>query len=136
MQSLITGLQHIGLPVLNLEESLHFYEGLSFKCIHKKTIQREEGIINVGFIELHNLIIELYEFEGNYLDTIRQRKDGHIDHIALNVTDIDAVYKKILEGNYTVLDKDIQFIPFFDQGVRFFTILGPNNEKIEFNQKL
>ena len=33
-----------------------------------------------------------------------------------------------------MLDSEINSLPFFEKGVRFFTILGPNAEKIEFNQ--
>lgn len=136
MKDLITGLQHIGIPVFSLEDSVQFYESLSFTSFHSKDIVREEGNIRVAFVELHGLVLELYEFEKEYLEDIKKRNDGHIDHIALNVTDIDAVYKIISEGTYKILDKEIQFIPFFDKGVRFFSILGPNNEKIEFNQRI
>lgn len=31
-------------------------------------------------------------------------------------------------------DTSVSFLPFFENGVRFFTIIGPNSEKIEFNQ--
>ena len=63
---------------------------------------------------------------------------GAIDHIALNVTDVEKVYEAIVnDGSYTICDpeKGIQFLPFYN-GVKFFTILGPNGEKVEFNQKL
>lgn len=62
-------------------------------------------------------------------------KSGAIDHIALNVTDIDAVFSKIKELGYEMLDDNIRFLPFWEYGVRFFTIIGPNKEKIEFCEK-
>ena len=34
------------------------------------------------------------------------------------------------------LQDEIHFLPFWDKGVRFFTIKGPNEEKIEFSQFL
>lgn len=35
-----------------------------------------------------------------------------------------------------MLDAEIQFLPFWENGVRFFTIVGSNKEKIEFSQYL
>lgn len=136
MRELITGIQHIGIPVINLEESIKFYKQLSFICIHSKDITREEGKIRVAFMQLNTCIIELYEFEGSYLEEVKKRTNGHIDHIALNVTDIEYMFKKLKNEGFQLIDDEIQTIPFFEKGVRFFTVLGPNNEKVEFNQRL
>ena len=35
---------------------------------------------------------------------------------------------------YEMVDFGIKELPLFDHGCRFFTIKGPNGEKIEFNQ--
>lgn len=61
---------------------------------------------------------------------------GALDHIALNVTDIEKVFRMVKEQGFTMLDTEIQFLPFWERGVKFFTILGPNKEKIEFSQYL
>ena len=37
---------------------------------------------------------------------------------------------------YDTEDTAINFLPFFEKGVKFFTIIGPNREKVEFNQYL
>ena len=38
---------------------------------------------------------------------------------------------------FDVLDMTVEeALPFFENGVAWFTILGPNNEKVEFNQFL
>lgn len=131
----LTGLGHIGIPVYHLEKSLKFYEGLGFECSHKKSIVRSEGVIEVGFVQLHQLVIELYEFKGEYLEEVLQRRNGHIDHFAIDVLDIESVYEELKSQGYDILDGEIQFIPFFEKGVRFFTIVGPSGEKIEFNQR-
>lgn len=128
------GLGHIGIPAQNLEKSLSFYAKLGFECIHQKTIQRSEGLIKVGFVQANNLVIELYEFMGEYLEEVTQRSNGHIDHIAISVVDIQTVFDTLKKSDFELLDTEIQFIPFFEKGVRFFTIVGPNGEKIEFNQ--
>ena len=41
----------------------------------------------------------------------------------------------IAGGAMKVYDK-LQELPFFERGVRFFVITGPNGERVEFNQYL
>ena len=57
---------------------------------------------------------------------------GAIDHIALNTTDIEATYALAKKLNLHMLNEGIRFLPFWENGIRFFTIEGPNAEKIEF----
>ena len=62
---------------------------------------------------------------------------GAIDHIALNVPDIEPVYALAKESGYKFLESDgIVDLPFWEKGIRYFLIEGPNKEVIEFLQKL
>ena len=61
---------------------------------------------------------------------------GAVDHIALDVADVDTLFVLLRDGGYELLDDAVRFLPFWARGVRFFTILGPNGEKVEFSQKL
>ena len=63
-------------------------------------------------------------------------KAGAIDHVALDVKDIEEVYQYINEQGLNTTKDTIHFLPFWENGVRFFTIEGPNKEKIEFSQYL
>ena len=47
-----------------------------------------------------------------------------------------AGYKNICENGYEVITDGIEQLPFWDNGVKFFMIKGPNEERIEFCQKL
>ena len=123
----ITGIQHVGVPTDDIQKSILFYKGLGFGIVWQ-TINEQDGT-SVVFIQLGNLIMEVYENKQASM------KSGAIDHIALNVTDIDAVFSKIKELGYEMLDDNIRFLPFWEYGVRFFTIIGPNKEKIEFCEK-
>ena len=49
---------------------------------------------------------------------------------------IEEMYKKICENGYEVITDGIEQLPFWDNGVKFFMIKGPNEERIEFCQKL
>lgn len=123
----ITGIQHVGVPTDDIQKSILFYKGLGFEIVWQ-TINEQYGT-PVVFLQLGNLIMEVYENKQASM------KSGAIDHIALNVTDIGAVFSKIKELGYEMLDDNIRFLPFWEYGVRFFTIIGPNKEKIEFCEK-
>lgn len=118
--SYTTGLQHIGIPTNCLDASINFYLQLGFEISFRRD--------NVVFMKLHKLLMELYESEEI------SRKAGAINHIALNVKDIEAVFRHIKSIGITMLDDKINRLPFFEKGVKFFSVEGPNGERIEFNQ--
>jgi hypothetical protein len=59
---------------------------------------------------------------------------GAIDHVTIDVTDIKAVFEHAKAHGYKLIDEDIVSLDFFDNGVKYFMIEGPNRERIEFNQ--
>lgn len=124
----INGLQHIGLPTNDLEKTLAFYEGLGFSVALRKV--NEAAGEQVAFLQMKGLMIETYQ------NGCAAGRPGAIDHLALDVTDVDALFERLRDSGYELLDDAVQFLPFWERGVRFFTILGPNGEKVEFSQKL
>jgi lactoylglutathione lyase len=62
--------------------------------------------------------------------------DGAINHIAINVKSIEEAYEWIMQQGLNNTQDDIHFLPFWEKGVKFFTIEGPNKERIEFSQYL
>ena len=126
MKQLINGLQHIGIPTNDLQKAIDFYQSIGFETKLLTQTPREK----VAFMELQSLMLELYENKQ------ATEKPGAIDHIALDVNNIQAVYEKIQTLGYRVIEGDIQFLPFWDHGVRYFTILSPESVKVEFSQKL
>ena len=62
--------------------------------------------------------------------------DGAYQHVALDVEDIESMYQKICNEKYTIITDGIEELPFWENGVKFFMIKGPNEERIEFCQKL
>lgn len=124
----ITGLQHIGLPTNDLEGTVAFYETLGFQVVFRTV--NEAVNERVAFLRMGNVTIETYENRQAVL------ANGAWDHMALNVTDIEAVFEAAKEKGFCMLDSEIQFLPFWENGVRFFTVVGPNKEKVEFSQYL
>ena len=81
----ITGLQHIGIPTLTMKDTIDFYEKLGFKVIQREKLE-DNG--RVAFLELNKLVIEVWETK----DTTG--KVGAIDHLALDVLDIEDAYEE------------------------------------------
>ena len=96
-----------------------------------ETINESGGNTPVAFLQAGDILIETYE------NKTAAMKRGAIDHLALNVPDIEPVYALAKEKGYQFLESDeIVFLPFWENGVRYFLIEGPNKEPIEFLQKL
>jgi lactoylglutathione lyase len=131
------GLQHVGLPVTNLERSKDFYSRLGFMEIMRTDIPGASEPIRVAMMRLGELTLELYQLEQKEREAISKRTDGHIDHLALDVMDIEQAYVDIRAAGLEVLeDAAPVHLPFWDHGVKYFSIRGPDGEKIEFNQIL
>ena len=123
-----TGIQHIGIPTNDIEKTIAFYKELGFETA-LQTINKEADE-KVAFLKLKTLVIETYENKAAKFES------WAIDHVAIDVNDIEEVYQYISEKKLNTTNDTIHFLPFWKNGVRFFTIEGPNMEKIEFSQYL
>jgi lactoylglutathione lyase len=132
----LRGLQHIGVPVTDLAASKVFYGRLGFAEVMVRDLPFEQGTIHCVMFQRQGLIIEIYQLFGSELDEVGRRGHGHVDHIALDVADIDAAWHTVREAGFTPLEPAPVFLPFWEKGCRYFNIQGPDGEKIEFNQRL
>ncbi|MDD2971267.1 MAG: VOC family protein [Lachnospiraceae bacterium] len=121
-----TGIQHIGIPTNDMDKTIEFYHKLGFETA-LQTVNEEAGE-KVAFLKLQTLVVETYENKAAKMSA------GAIDHVAIDVKDIEEVYQYIVENGLNTTGDTIHFLPFWTKGVRFFTIEGPNMEKIEFSQ--
>lgn len=128
MKEIATGLQHIGVPTGDMDATIHFYHALGFETIFE-TVNAEAGG-RVNFFKLGDLVIETYEV------TDPAKALGAVDHIAINVKDIEEAFRFVNEAGLNNTNDIIHSLPFFENGVKFFTIEGANKEKVEFNQFL
>ena len=102
----LNGIQHIGIPTNDIEKTIDFYQTLGFE------------------------IVETYE------NKVAKMEAGAIDHLAIDVKDIENVYEMINQAGLNTTNDIVHFLPFWENGVKFFTIEGPNKEKVEFSQYL
>ena len=119
------GLQHIGIPTNNMDKTVEFYERIGFETAH----EAKDGDVRVVFLKYGDLVLETYENGQAAL------RDGAVDHIALDVADIEEAYKFITGLGIKILT-EITFLPFWQNGVKFFIAEGPNMERLEFAQYL
>ena len=87
LKTYTTGIQHIGIPTNDIEKTIAFYQKLGFE-IALQTMN-EEADEKVAFLELETLVIETYENKAAKMES------GAIDHVAINVKDIEEVYRYI-----------------------------------------
>ena len=134
----LNGIQHVGIPTNDIEKTIRFYETLGFEVAFQTV--NEEADEKVVFLKLGTLVVEAYE---NHAAVLRagaidhaKMEDGAIDHIAIDVKDIEKVYEMISEAGLNTTKDTVHFLPFWENGVKFFTIEGPNKEKVEFSQYL
>ena len=124
----LNGVQHIGIPTNDIEKTIEFYQKLGFEIAFQTV--NEEANEKVAFLKLHTLVIETYENKAAVM------RSGAINHIAIDVKDIEKVYAMINQAGLNSTQDTVHFLPFWENGVKFFTIEGPNKEKVEFSQYL
>ena len=122
----VTGLQHIGIPTNDMEKTLEFYLSLGFEL----ALDVVNGQERVCFLKLAGVCIEAYE-NGQAVG-----QAGAINHIALDVDDVYAAWDAVTAAGYVPVEQEPRFLPFWENGVKFFNILGPNMETVEFSQYL
>ncbi|MBL7113603.1 MAG: VOC family protein [Bacteroidales bacterium] len=128
------GIQHLGVPVTNLESSVRFYQDLGFERIMSAEVTEGDDAIQVAMMKHDNVIIELYQLTGEEREALKNRSDGHIDHIAFSVKDIDQAFEELTSAGFETIEDKPVFLDFWENGCRYFAIRGPDGEKLEFNQ--
>lgn len=122
----ISGLDHVGLPTNDMRATVDFYGKLGFAIL----CDTDNAGERVVFLGRDGFVIEAYQ---NGQAAMRA---GAVDHIALSVKDVDAAHAACRAMNLPMAQEEIRFLPFWERGVRFFILEGPNQEKVELIQKL
>lgn len=129
-------IQHIGIPAHDLEISIPFYERLGFENVMESPFEFDGGYGTCVMMKNHEVIVELYQMPEKQLPEIKQRKNGHVDHFAIDVSDVDLAFDTLKKAGFEMLESTPTFLPFWKNGTRFFNVKGPSGETIEFNQIL
>lgn len=131
----LQGWAHLAVKVKSLKDSMAFYEKLGFHKTGGGYLDTPDGRIEIAFVYHKGFTLELIQMVGAGLEELKTRGAGHIDHIALDVCDIEEAFYEAKKIGLQSLDYLVKELPFFQFGVKFFTVVGPDGEKVEFNQK-
>lgn len=100
-------IEHIGIAVHNLEESIRKYEViLQSPCYKRERVLSEQ--VETAFFNIGNSKIELLQAiddQGPIAKFIAKRGEG-IHHIAYEVMDIKKEIKRFMEEGFHVLDAE------------------------------
>src|SRR5574344_2062600 len=110
-------IQHVGIPTLDLEKSIAFYAKMGFTKVTRA--QTPTGV-KVGFVEIGQAKLEIYEGEG------APGLVGAINHFALNVKDIEKCHKEAVDAGFKIVSKGVEQLPFWTNGIKYFIVEGPN----------
>lgn len=128
MKECLKGLHHIGLPTSNMKGTIDFYTKLGGEIVFDKMDEFEGRPIRVVHIMLASLKIEVYE------RSVLAGVKGAIDHIAFEVNDIEAAFRRAKELGLTFFEEKIAHSTYWPGNARWFIVIGCNGEWVEFCQ--
>ncbi len=122
-------MDHIGLGVNDLESAVKWYiDVLGFELIGSFVTP---GGVSAKFLKSGDLVYEIFQPIGG-VDA-----PGKIDHFSFLSTDIEADYAYCVQQGYSFETEGIQSIPtFWEKGIKYFKIMSPTGEPVEFCQIL
>lgn len=126
----ITGINHIGIRVKNLEESRKFYEQLGFEFLVGPVGPEPVAILeHASGVNINLILNGDQEIAENILMDVEKKYPGYT-HVALDVSDIEAVQKKVEKLGIKITEGPIT-LP--NGGIMFF-IRDQDKNVIEFHQ--
>jgi methylmalonyl-CoA/ethylmalonyl-CoA epimerase len=105
-EAMVTKIDHIGIAVKNLEETLKFYgDVLGIKCVSQEVV--EEQKVKVAFLPVGDTEVELLEStseDGPIAKFIEKKGEG-IQHIAFKVDNIEEAIRELEEKGVRMIDE-------------------------------
>lgn len=103
---MVTKIDHIGIAVKNLDETLKFYEDvLGIICTNKEEVDEQK--VRVAFLPIGDTEIELLEStsdDGPIAKFIEKKGEG-IQHIAYQVDDIEKAIEELRQKDIRLIDE-------------------------------
>ena len=105
---MMTAIDHIGIAVQSLAESIPLYEALGLAVEGVEEV-REQGV-RVAFLPAGDSRLELLEPTGAESPIARhlERRGPGLHHICLRVPDIRTAMARLAENGYTLLSEEPQ----------------------------
>jgi methylmalonyl-CoA epimerase len=101
-----TVIDHIGIAVQSIEESLKFWEGsLGIKCTEVETVEDQK--VKTAFLPIKDSEVELLEAtspESPIAKFIEKKGEG-IHHIAIRVDDLESALAELKQKGIRLIDE-------------------------------
>ena len=140
----VKGLQHIGIAVTGFQEAVEFLEYFGFQVIRRENQKNGDP---VAFMEQAGLVLEVYK------DEAAVKRTGTVEHIAMDVEDAEGFFQELsrecglaergsenrdFNGGKAGIRKlePPACLPYWNTGIRYVTVEGPEGLKLEFCEKL
>jgi lactoylglutathione lyase len=119
----MTGLAHIGVIVKDIDASIKFYsDALGFELTARQSMETAQ----LAFLNAGSCRIELVQTAA-----YAPRSAGVVDHIAIEVEDIETLVCKLIEKGIVFLS-DINTTNELLGGIKNVFFTGPDGERLEF----
>ncbi|KGL51840.1 MULTISPECIES: methylmalonyl-CoA epimerase [Porphyromonas] len=102
----ISHIEHLGIAVKSIEDSLPYYEGvLGLKCYNIEVVEDQK--VKTAFFKVGQTKIELLEptSEDSTIAKFIEKKGEGIHHIAFSVADVNAELPLLEEKGVQLIDK-------------------------------
>ena len=103
----MTKLEHIGIAVKDLQQSIHLFEGLlNSSCYKTETVESEQ--VTTAFFRQGDTKIELLAntVAGGIIEKFIEKKGEGIHHLAFSVTDIKAEMIRLKDLGFVLLQDE------------------------------
>jgi lactoylglutathione lyase len=133
----LAGFQHLGVPVTDISAAEKSYAStLGFQLTSQHVIPTEEGDVKVAFLELNGLVLECYQLVGVANDQIKTRGNGHIDHFAIEVVDIERALGEALAAGATKDPTVPHGLVLSSRVMKSVFLRAPTGERMELTQRM
>lgn len=131
----VQGIQYIGIPVVNLNEAVRWYEEkLGFRKVQQKIVLNP-NYMEVAFLVLGDMMLLMYQPSGRERVEVAKRRDGILDHFAIDAPDFECCVEKVFSKGLKLHESTPHGICHYDtlgeKGVKGVNFVGPNQEVIE-----
>ena len=130
LDTLITGIEHVGIRVRYLERARTFYKALGFRFVAGPVGPEPVAILDHPSVTVVNFILNATssQSENVLMDLPAQHPD--YTHMALAVTDLGATQSELEAQGVHITEGPIDLGP----GVRAFFVRDPDGNVIELNE--
>ncbi|WP_396135968.1 VOC family protein [Bacillus sp. NEB1478] len=120
---MITGIEHTGIMVSDMEKSLSFYSDiLGLEFIDR--FDHTSVDVNLAFLGLNGKV--LVELIAGYPGEVTN--EGKVHHLAFSVKNIEEKFELLKEKGVKLKDHEITELP----NGKYFFFYGPDEESLEF----